>query len=81
MAWSSLMVMIACYYGVLSLVEFSYVYYHVVPSLLYITLFWLRKTSVIVETYQLRFRVPFIRRSFYFFGKNFLFLFLFEVYI
>ena len=43
-------------------------------------LFWLRKTSVIVETYQESFHVlivPFIRRSIHFFGKSFPFLFLF----
>ena len=43
------------------------------------TLFWSRKTSVIVETFHLSYCVPFIRRSLNFFGKNFLFLFLFFV--
>ena len=46
------------------------------------TLFWSRKTSVIIKMFQLSFRVfvwPFIRRSLQFFGKSFLFLFLFFV--
>ena len=46
------------------------------------TLFWSRKTSVIVEKFQLSFLclcVSFIQRSLNFFGKNFLFLFLFFV--
>ena len=44
------------------------------------TLLWLRKTSVIVEMFQLSFCVfcvPFVQRSLHIFGKNFLFLFLF----
>ena len=47
-------------------------------------LFWLRKTSVTVETYQLSFHVfifPFIWRPICFFGKSFLFLFLILCYL
>ena len=40
------------------------------------TLFWSRKTSVIVKTFQLSFHMPFVWRSLHFFGKSFLFLFL-----
>ena len=43
------------------------------------TLFRSRKTSVIVEMFQLSSRVPFIRRSLHFLGKIFLFLLLFLV--
>ena len=44
------------------------------------TLFWLRKSSVIVKTFQLSFHVfvyAFIQRSLHLFGKSFRFLFLF----
>ena len=55
----------------------------VVPSLLcfhtHLALFWLRKASGIVETYQLSFRLfmcmLFIRKCLHFFGTSFLFLF------
>ena len=47
------------------------------------TLFWSRKTSVIVKRFQLNFCVCvcvlFTRRSLYFFSKSYLFLFLFFV--
>ena len=47
-------------------------------------LFWLRKISTSIKTYQLSFSliflVPFIWRSLHFFGNSFLFLFLFLCY-